>query len=301
MPQSSAFEHLSPAFPGRAAWGTAARLRAWQVEALQRYRDLSRQDFLAVATPGAGKTTFALRVAGDLLESRVVEQLVVGAATGFGTKGGDGDVGEEVPVGVQASGLLVEEGEPREVRGAGGPGEDLRVHGPAQVVGEQQVAATVGDDRRSVAHRVEHPLEAGPGDPVRVAAAPPPGPGRRPVSGLREVVQVLAFRGVELERSRDRIEHAAGHARQVAALELGVVLDADASQRGHLAAAQARHPPVPVDGEPQRLRGDLGATCTQEVAHLCPDVHEGHVRPRDDLVGPPAGTPQRGPPRAMEG
>jgi superfamily II DNA or RNA helicase len=77
VPQSSAFEHLSPAFPGRAAWGTAARLRAWQVEALQRYRDLSRQDFLAVATPGAGKTTFALRVAGDLLESRVVEQLVV--------------------------------------------------------------------------------------------------------------------------------------------------------------------------------------------------------------------------------
>ena len=56
-------DDLSPAYPGRAAWGTAARLRAWQVEALARYRELGQRDFLAVATPGAGKTTFALRVA----------------------------------------------------------------------------------------------------------------------------------------------------------------------------------------------------------------------------------------------
>lgn len=68
---------LSPAFPGRAAWGTAARLRAWQVEALTRYRDLAATDFLAVATPGAGKTTFALRVATDLLEARTIEQVIV--------------------------------------------------------------------------------------------------------------------------------------------------------------------------------------------------------------------------------
>ena len=51
-------DDLSPAYPGRAAWGTAARLRAWQVEALSRYRELGQRDFLAVATPGAGKTTF---------------------------------------------------------------------------------------------------------------------------------------------------------------------------------------------------------------------------------------------------
>jgi len=68
---------LSPAFPGRAAWGTAARLRAWQVEALTRYRDLAATDFLAVATPGAGKTTFALRVATELLEARTIEQVIV--------------------------------------------------------------------------------------------------------------------------------------------------------------------------------------------------------------------------------
>lgn len=74
---NSAVEHLSPAFPGRAPWGTAAKLRAWQVEALARYRELAAQDFLAVATPGAGKTTFALRVATELLAAREVEQLIV--------------------------------------------------------------------------------------------------------------------------------------------------------------------------------------------------------------------------------
>ncbi|HSK33946.1 MAG TPA: DEAD/DEAH box helicase [Propionicimonas sp.] len=74
---TSAVDHLSPAFPGRAAWGTAARLRAWQVAALARYRELSPTDFLAVATPGAGKTTFALRVATDLLEARTIEQVIV--------------------------------------------------------------------------------------------------------------------------------------------------------------------------------------------------------------------------------
>jgi superfamily II DNA or RNA helicase len=72
---------LSPAFPGRAAWGTASRLRAWQEEALARYRELDSQDFLAVATPGAGKTTFALRVASELLADRRVEQVIVVAPT----------------------------------------------------------------------------------------------------------------------------------------------------------------------------------------------------------------------------
>ncbi|MCE1173002.1 MAG: DEAD/DEAH box helicase [Propionibacteriales bacterium] len=77
MPTPGAFDALSPAFPGRAAWGTAARLRAWQVEALARYRMLDASDFLTVATPGAGKTTFALRVATDLISERRIEQVIV--------------------------------------------------------------------------------------------------------------------------------------------------------------------------------------------------------------------------------
>ncbi|MBL8929645.1 MAG: DEAD/DEAH box helicase [Kineosporiaceae bacterium] len=70
-------ENLSPAFPARASWGTAAKLRAWQQQALDRYLETQPRDFLAVATPGAGKTTFALRVAAELLDRRVVQRITV--------------------------------------------------------------------------------------------------------------------------------------------------------------------------------------------------------------------------------
>jgi superfamily II DNA or RNA helicase len=40
-----------------------APLRSWQRAALVSYLRQSPRDFLAVATPGAGKTTFALRIA----------------------------------------------------------------------------------------------------------------------------------------------------------------------------------------------------------------------------------------------
>ncbi|MFE1645214.1 DEAD/DEAH box helicase [Microbacterium sp. P01] len=84
-----AAEHLSPAYPQRAPWGTAQRLRAWQVEALDLYFRLDGpdgpgsgpRDFLAAATPGAGKTTFALRLASELMRRRVIERIVVVAPT----------------------------------------------------------------------------------------------------------------------------------------------------------------------------------------------------------------------------
>ncbi|MFF0344475.1 DEAD/DEAH box helicase [Kribbella sp. NPDC004875] len=68
---------LPPAYPDRAAWGTANKLRAWQAEALQLYLDSNPRDFLAVATPGAGKTTFALTVAAELLHRRQIERITV--------------------------------------------------------------------------------------------------------------------------------------------------------------------------------------------------------------------------------
>ena len=73
----AAASQLSPAYPERAAWGTAGKLRAWQQEALDAYAAADPQDFLAVATPGAGKTTFALRVATELLSRRVVQRITV--------------------------------------------------------------------------------------------------------------------------------------------------------------------------------------------------------------------------------
>lgn len=78
---SAAASHLSPAFPARAAWGTAGRLRAWQAAALEEYARREPRDFLAVATPGAGKTTFALRIATDLLQRGVVRRVTVVAPT----------------------------------------------------------------------------------------------------------------------------------------------------------------------------------------------------------------------------
>ena len=66
----------SPGSPTRAPAGTTAdgstpgrpgrrtlRLRPWQRTALDAYQTTERSDFLAVATPGAGKTTFALTAA----------------------------------------------------------------------------------------------------------------------------------------------------------------------------------------------------------------------------------------------
>jgi superfamily II DNA or RNA helicase len=52
-------------------------LRGWQRRALVKYLAGQARDFLAVATPGSGKTTFALRVAADLLAHRVVDQVTV--------------------------------------------------------------------------------------------------------------------------------------------------------------------------------------------------------------------------------
>ncbi len=57
------------------------QLRAWQRRALTTYLTRKPRDFLAVATPGAGKTTFGLRVARELLNDRTVDQITVVAPT----------------------------------------------------------------------------------------------------------------------------------------------------------------------------------------------------------------------------
>ncbi len=76
-----AAEHLSPSFPDRAARGTATALRAWQAEALDIYFERGPRDFLAAATPGSGKTTFALRLAVELIAQRVIDRVTVVAPT----------------------------------------------------------------------------------------------------------------------------------------------------------------------------------------------------------------------------
>ena len=65
---------------GSASAGTQ-QLRAWQRTAMRKYLMARPKDFLAVATPGAGKTTFALRIAAELLADRTVDTVTVVAPT----------------------------------------------------------------------------------------------------------------------------------------------------------------------------------------------------------------------------
>ncbi len=56
---------------------TTLRLRPWQRAAFDRFRESPNPDFLAVATPGAGKTTFALACARWVLTERRCRLVVV--------------------------------------------------------------------------------------------------------------------------------------------------------------------------------------------------------------------------------
>ncbi|MEZ5382045.1 MAG: DEAD/DEAH box helicase [Microthrixaceae bacterium] len=60
---------------------TRIRLRPWQHQALEKFNASEQDDFLAVATPGAGKTTFALTAATQFLASNPGRRLVVVAPT----------------------------------------------------------------------------------------------------------------------------------------------------------------------------------------------------------------------------
>ena len=52
-------------------------LRRWQIRALQGYLEVGPRDYLVTATPGSGKTTFALTLAGRLLAQRIVQRVIV--------------------------------------------------------------------------------------------------------------------------------------------------------------------------------------------------------------------------------
>src|SRR3954466_12857248 len=65
---------VSPPLPDL---GTSPALRAWQRKALVEYLRRRSDDFMAVATPGAGKTTFPLRIAAQRLADGTVEAVTV--------------------------------------------------------------------------------------------------------------------------------------------------------------------------------------------------------------------------------
>lgn len=59
----------------------AFELREWQKEALEMYRKANKSTFLVTATPGAGKTTFALTIAEKLLTAKQINTIIIIAPT----------------------------------------------------------------------------------------------------------------------------------------------------------------------------------------------------------------------------
>jgi superfamily II DNA or RNA helicase len=62
-------------------WPSDRPLRAWQQQALTALAEHAGHSFLASATPAAGKTTFGLRAAHEMLASGRIERVVVAAPT----------------------------------------------------------------------------------------------------------------------------------------------------------------------------------------------------------------------------
>jgi hypothetical protein len=84
---------------------------------------------------------------------------------------------------------------------------------------------------------------------------------------------VRAFGVVELQRAGERFEHAFGDAADVAALQAGVVGNADAGQDRDLLAAQSGNAPGTVGGEPCLVWRELGSPGGQELADLAAGLH----------------------------
>ena len=137
----------------------------------------------------------------------------------------------------------------------------------------------VADERDAVGDGLERPLQAEPRRGLARRTTSGAAAGGDAVGGAGEVVEVGALGLVELQRPRQRLQDARGGAGDLAALEPGVVLHAQAGQRRDLAAAQARHAAAAGGGEPDLLGGDAGAPGGEELAHLCSVVHAFEGRP----------------------
>lgn len=100
-----------------------------------------------------------------------------------------------------------------------------------------------------------------------------------------------AFGVVELQGAGQGVEDGSGDAGEGSALELGVVLDADAGEGGDLGAPQAGHAPDADVRQPHLLNADLGPPRGEELADLGAVVHAPTVGPGAGAVGCPVSTP----------
>ncbi len=126
----------------------------------------------------------------------------------------------------------------------------------------------------------------------------PGGTAGRPRSGTGtdacragQVEQVGALGLVQLQRTREGVQHGVGGAAGVAAFQPGVIVDADPGQQRDFPPAQPGHAAAAtVAGQARLLRGDPGPPRGQEVTDLAPAVHALHGMPRPSGFGGPVGT-----------
>jgi hypothetical protein len=103
---------------------------------------------------------------------------------------------------------------------------------------------------------------------------------------------VLLLGLVEVQGAGQGVENAVGSTGEVAAFELGVVLNADPGQVGDLAAAQPGHAAVAVEVLQSGLLGaDLGAARAEEGFNLVTVVHVTQARPNRDTEWCAVSTP----------
>ena len=170
------------------------------------------------------------------LADEVGQVAVVGVAAGRGAQDGDGVVGGAFPVAVEVVRARVEEEEAGVVTGRAGSAYSSEYRPRASGLAARMSRRPLLHERGRAGDRVEHALHARAGS---VAWSGAGGAGVVGCGRAGEVEEVRALGVVELERASERLQHALGDAAQVAALQAGVVVDADAGQDGDLLAAQA--------------------------------------------------------------
>jgi hypothetical protein len=148
--------------------------------------------------------------------------------------------------------------------------EHGRVQGPGEFVRGEDVEAVVAQEHGRQCDGVEKPLRGrfDPGLPAahrRLRAA---------ARDHRQVEEVGAFLVGELQSPGDGGEDLGGHAADVALLEAGVPLRADAGEHGDLLPAESGDASTGARGEAELLRGEPRAPADEEVA----DVVTGGAR-----------------------
>ena len=120
------------------------------------------------------------------------------------------------------------------------------------------------------------------------------------LGGAREVEEVRALGVVELQRARQRVEHAVGRSGQVAAFQARVVRDAHAGEDGDLLAPQAGDAARAVVGQADVGGLEPGSPGGQELADLAARVHRlTSVDPLLPAWGTLPGSPSQGLPHGV--